>query len=198
MFSGIIEEAGVVTEIRDGNQLRTIRIQCVRAHEGTAIGDSVAVNGVCLTVIECAGSVLSFQVVAETLRRTDLGTMSVGSRVNLERSIQMGERNSGHFVFGHVDGVIRLEDRTPDGECFKMRWSYPDSLRGYFAEKGSVAINGVSLTLGEVTKDFFYVYIIPHTAQVTTLGEIPIGGKANCEVDMLSRYVRAHLAVGLT
>ena len=193
MFAGIVEEAAVIEKIVEGKEHRRIVVRSSLDLRDTKEGDSICISGTCLTVVAHEGSLLSFDVIAETLRRTSLGQRKVGHRVNMERSIRMGERNSGHFVFGHVDGVAELVERNVDGESMRLVWRYPNSLGGYFAPKGSVGIDGVSLTVGEVTSDVLSVYIIPHTAEITTLGSVKIGETANLEIDMLSRYVRSHL-----
>ena len=193
MFAGIVEEAAIIEAIVEGNAQRRIVVRSSLDLHDTHLGDSICISGTCLTVVAHENNLLSFDVIAETLRRTSLGQRKVGHRVNLERSIRMGERNSGHFVFGHVDGVAELVERNIDGESIHLLWRYPNSLGGYFAPKGSVGIDGVSLTVGEVTSETLSVYIIPHTAELTTLGAMKVGETANLEIDMLSRYVRSHL-----
>jgi riboflavin synthase len=141
------------------------------------------------------GALLSFDAAPETLRKTTLGSLVVEDRVNLERSMRSGDRIHGHFVSGHVDASVELLDRSPDGNSLRLTWELPESLRPYVAPKGSISIAGVSLTVGEVTQKTFGVYIIPHTADVTTLASKTVGQKANVEIDMLARYVKTILSV---
>lgn len=191
MFSGIVEgTASVVsnTPLSGGSRLVVDvpfdTIDC-------ALGDSIALNGVCLTVVEIAKSRLSFDLAEETLRRSIFGSIKPGTRINFERSLKVGDRIHGHFVFGHVDATIELLEKCLEGNSVRLSWSLPRVLRKYFAEKGSVSINGVSLTVGAVSPDRFVVYVIPHTSERTTLGDLVVGDSANLEVDMLARYVAA-------
>ena len=189
MFSVIVEALG---KIRQFNALNTPARLVVEAGFDTSdlnIGDSVCVSGVCLTLVSKKGSDLEFDLVAETVRRSIFSSMGPGAAVNLERSLRVGDRINGHFVFGHVDGVTKLLAREDDANCIKLIFELPLDLRPYFAQKGSVSISGVSLTVGEVEARSFAVYIVPHTASVTTLGSLKVGGLVNLEVDMLARYV---------
>lgn len=193
MFAGIVEEAATITQIERKSGLTRLSVQTTLDIETTKLGDSICIEGVCLTVVEKKQNSVLFELSDETLRRSTLGGLQIGARVNFERSLKVGSRIDGHFVFGHVDGTAELLSREPDGECERLTWGLPEALIGFVAEKGSVSLGGVSLTVGEVGKDRFSVYIIPHTAQVTTLGDVPIGGRVNFEVDMLARYVHAAL-----
>jgi riboflavin synthase len=149
---------------------------------------------VCLTVVEHDGrGRLSFDLASETLRRSTLGLRKAGDRVNLERSLALGDRLHGHFVFGHVDARIKLLARRSEGTCDRLVWSLPVELQHLVVAKGSVSLSGVSLTVGEVEAGSFSVYIIPHTAALTTLHGLAVGDEANFEVDMLARYVNAAL-----
>jgi riboflavin synthase len=143
--------------------------------------------------VGCA--LLSFDAAPETLRKTTLGTLVAEDRVNLERSMRSGDRIHGHFVSGHVDARVALLDRSPDGNSIMLTWELPEALRPYVATKGSIALAGVSLTVGEVTEKTFGVYIIPHTADVTTLASKTVGQAVNVEIDMLARYVKTILSV---
>lgn len=192
MFSGIVEEKALVAEISKVDPLRIV-VQSSLNHSKTLIGDSISINGVCLTVVDNQSGTLAFDLLEETLRCTCLGQLSPGSFVNLERSLKIGDRVHGHFVFGHVDQVITLKNRSYDGTSHRLLWTLPESLRALVVQKGSVSINGVSLTVGEVSKEDFSVYIIPHTANLTVLGEMVEGQQANLEVDMLARYVQAQI-----
>ncbi len=193
MFAGIIEEAALVKSIQTTPTDARITIQSSLDHSSTKLGDSISVNGVCLTVVENVGGALSFEAVNETLKRTNLRFLKVGSKVNLERSLLVGERVHGHFVFGHVDGVVKLLSRMQDGASIRLSFDLPSDLRPFITTKGSITISGVSLTIGEVTSSSFSVYVIPHTAAVTILGSIELGDEVNVEVDMLARYVHSLL-----
>lgn len=194
MFSGIVEECAEVIELKEAHPASRLVIRSGLDHEETCLGDSIAISGVCLTVVENKNGLLSFELASETLRRTTLGELARGSPVNLERSLRVNSRLHGHFVFGHVDSVISLLARERDGECDKLVWELPAPLRGFIAPKGSISISGVSLTVGEVLEDRFSVYIIPHTAHLTTLGTLKAGASANVEIDMLARYVHSLLS----
>lgn len=189
MFSGIVEESAEVVSFDKAREPARLEVKSSLDHAETKLGDSIAISGVCLTVVKKEGQKLSFELAAETLRRSTLGELKAGDRVHLERSLKLGDRLHGHFVFGHVDTTIELVSRTNDGKCDRLEWRFPKEFRQYIASKGSVSISGTSLTVGEVTDNTFSVYIIPHTSEVTTLSQLPVGGRANFEVDMLARYV---------
>jgi riboflavin synthase len=187
MFSGIVEERAVLEEINLTEQ--RLRVRSGLNHSYSKIGDSICINGACLTVVKIENNILDFEISAETLKRTNLGELSQGSPVNLERSLIVGERIHGHFVFGHVDGVTRLLSVDERPGSLEMKFGLPPRLQKYVVEKGSISVNGVSLTISAVQDDNFTVSIIPHTLQVTVLGEIKMGDNVNLEVDMLARYV---------
>lgn len=191
MFSGIVEEAAKVRRVIDG--ARKLVIASALDHSQTKLGDSIAIDGVCLTVVELTADGISFDLAEETLRRTTLGSLKNGALVNLERSLKIGDRLHGHFVFGHVDGVGELLSREADGANDKLTFSYPTALCGLLTEKGSVSVSGISLTLGEVTPEQFSVYIIPHTNSLTKLSTLKPGDKVNLEADMLARYTKSIL-----
>lgn len=191
MFSGIIEEAAVVRSLDRGSDPLRLVVTSSLDQSDTKVGDSVAIDGVCLTVVEHRGNELHFQLLEETMRRSALGALGAGDRVNLERSLRVGGRLHGHFVFGHVDATSRLVARTPDGSCDRYAFALPTSCRGFVVAKGSIAISGISLTVGEVSESEFSVYIIPHTASVTNLGALRPGDTVNIEIDMLARYVHS-------
>jgi riboflavin synthase len=194
MFTGIVEEVARVESLVSSGSGKRLSIRSALDHADTSLGDSICISGVCLTVVAKNGPVLAFDLAEETLRRTILGRLSSGSGVNLERSLKPTSRNSGHFVFGHVDGSLKLVARKAEAgsECFT--WGFDPKFRAYLCEKGSVSISGVSLTVGQVRNDNFDVYLIPHTLAVTTLGEMRVGDEANLELDMLARYVVNALA----
>jgi len=188
MFTGIIEAMCPLVELRRGATWR-LTLDLGELAEGVALGDSIAVNGVCLTVAALSGTRASFDAIGETVRRSALARLSEGERVNTERSLCVGQRLGGHFVAGHVDGVgtIRAKDESPEQTL--VRVAVPPDLTRLMATKGSVAVDGISLTLVDVTRDEFAVAIIPYTLGETTLGTKRAGDVVNVEVDMLARYV---------
>lgn len=188
MFSGIVEGTAILKASTLVNGIVVLEAEMPFDPSDVAIGDSICVQGVCLTVVKKNKSVLSFDVMPETLKRTSIGKVSVGGRLNVERSLKVGGRLHGHFVFGHVDGVAKLITREEIQGNVAFTFSIPQGLRKYFAHKGSISVNGVSLTLGEVTNGTFKVYLIPHTLEVTTLGTLRLDDEVNIEVDMLARY----------
>jgi len=193
MFTGIVRELGTV-EGFDGSRL------VVAAHETTAsaaIGDSVAVAGVCLTVVERDEGRLAFDVVPETLARTALRRLGPGSSVNLESSLRVGDPLGGHVVQGHVDAVGRVRSITPDGDGSRVWFDAPDTVVRYCIEKGSIAVDGVSLTLAAFDDEGFEVALIPHTLAVTTLGRLEPGDEVNLEADVLGKVVERLVAARL-
>ena len=197
MFTGIIEEIGTVRSIRGGGSGVVLDIEASKVLEGTATGDSIAVNGVCLTVAPGSGH-FTADAMPETLRRTSLGGLRPGSKVNLERAMACGGRFGGHLVSGHVDACGRVADLVRDGIALVMRVSVPSDVLRYVARKGSVTLDGVSLTVASVSDEdsSFTVSLIPHTMASTTLHLLKPGSPVNVEVDMLARYVERLLAAG--
>lgn len=194
MFSGIVEEAATVVSYRQGADEAKLVIQSKLDHGKTRLGDSICIDGVCLTVVAHDGKgTLSFDLASETIRRSTLGGKKAGDKVNLERSLALGDRLHGHFVFGHVDARITLLMKKNEGTCDRLLWSLPTEFHRMVVSKGSVSLSGVSLTVGEVDDKSFSVYIIPHTSDVTTLQALKVGDEANFEVDMLARYVNSAL-----
>jgi len=194
VFSGIVEEAATVASYRQSADEAKLVIQSRLDHSKTRLGDSICIDGVCLTVVAHDGKgALSFDLASETIRRSTLGGKKSGDKVNLERSLALGDRLHGHFVFGHVDARITLLMRKNEGTCDRLLWSLPPEFRHMVVSKGSVSLSGVSLTVGEVDDKSFSVYIIPHTSDVTTLQSLKVGDEANFEVDMLARYVNSAL-----
>lgn len=189
MFAGIVEEVASVESLTSLSAGKRLAVLSALGHERTALGDSISIEGVCLTVVAKRDQVLEFDVSPETLRRSTLGRLSSGSKVNLERSLEIGSRLGGHFVTGHVDAVASLRGKRSEGESERQEWSVPSDLMSKIASKGSVALAGVSLTVGEVGDDWFSVYLIPHTLSVTTLSSPKVGMQANLEIDLLARYV---------
>ena len=193
MFAGTIEELGRLVEVRPAPPGQRLVIEGQQVSQQTQIGDSIAVNGCCLTVVQRDGSRLEFDVGPESLQRTNLGQLSPGSRVNLERSLVVGDRLGGHFVTGHVDAVGFVDQRIDENDWSTIWYRVPPQLTRQMASKGSVAVDGVSLTLVEVERDRFSVALIPHTLQVTTLGYKGPGDPVNLETDLLAKYVEQQL-----
>lgn len=192
MFTGIITDVGTVQLIAKRGDT-TVKIATTFDPAAIAIGASIACSGPCLTVIAKGGKEgdawFSVEASAETLSKTTLGSWAVGSRVNLERSLKVGEEIGGHIVSGHVDGVGDVVSVTPEGDSMRYKIRAPKQLAKFIAAKGSIALDGTSLTVNEVDGNTFGVNIIPHTAKVTTWGDVKAGDKINIEIDMLARYL---------
>jgi riboflavin synthase len=189
MFTGIVEEAGRVVSIEAREGGVTLWVEGQVVPEDFRPGDSLAVNGCCLTVVEVRGNRLKMELVPETLSRTSLGEARPGSRVNLERAMRAEQRVGGHFVQGHVDGVGVVTAMVPEGNGMRLTVRLPEGLLPYVAEKGSVALDGVSLTVAAVHGDEAEVALIPHTLEITVAGEYAPGRRVNVEVDLLARYL---------
>jgi riboflavin synthase len=190
MFSGIVEALGTVAEVRSEAPGCRIIIRQPKIAAETKVADSICVNGCCLTVVEQSGDTFAFQAGPETLSRTNLGELQPGSRVNLERSLAVGGRLGGHFVSGHIDATGTLLERTDYGDWSTFWFSVPRKLALQMASKGSIAVDGVSLTIVDSLPDRFSVALIPYTLAVTTLGPLKIGDKVNLETDILAKYVQ--------
>jgi riboflavin synthase len=189
MFTGIVEEVGRVAAVEAGPGLTRLRIASRRVVEDLGIGDSVSVNGTCLTVVARDGSELAVEATPETLRRTNLGSLAAGDGVHLERPLAANGRFGGHIVQGHVDAVGQIVARRPDGDSVIATFGAPPEVLRYVVPKGSIAVDGVSLTVVEVTADGFSVALIPHTQEATLLCERPLGWPVNLEADILAKYV---------
>lgn len=190
MFTGLVEERGTLGRLTPhGSAARLLVRSELGKREPFVIGESVAVDGVCLTVVAIPADGFEADASAETLARTTLGGRTPGSPVNLERAMKLGGRMGGHLVTGHVDAVGALVAREPDSGSVKMTFSFPTQLAAFIAEKGSIAVNGVSLTVNGVSSDRFDVTVIPHTLTATSLGALASGGPVNLEVDLVARYV---------
>ncbi|MFC1667747.1 riboflavin synthase [Candidatus Omnitrophota bacterium] len=189
MFTGIVEEIGTISAIHKTWTGACLKLKSHSVYRGAKSGDSIAMNGVCLSVTDIKGHVISFDVIEETLKRTTLGRLKVNDYINLERSLRADSRMGGHFVSGHVDyeGRINEELRSSDGAGFKI--SLPVEFSKFVVEKGSITLDGVSLTVAEVKKEYFAVYLIPHTLKVTTLGKKKKGDLVNIETDLLAKYL---------
>ncbi len=193
MFTGIIEAVGKVASVEERGEVVRFAVKAPEVTEGVSIGDSVAVNGACLTVVEATPSVLAFEAIRETLLRTSLGSLAPGSRVNLERAMRADARLDGHIVQGHVDDAGRVAKLVRDGEDVRIYVDCAPEFAELLVEKGSVAIDGVSLTVVDVRPDGFDVALIPHTLDVTTLGERKPGDPVNLEADVLGKYVKKYV-----
>ena len=195
MFTGLVEEKGAVVAVEPlGDSVRlSVRGPLVCSDAGH--GDSIAVNGCCLTVTDTTDGVFVADVMAESLNRTSLGDLTPGAAVNLERALAAGARLGGHIVQGHVDGVASLIERTPSTHWEILRFTLPGELAHYLVEKGSITVDGVSLTVVEVTDDSFSVSLIPTTLADTTLGSLQPGSRVNLEVDVVAKYVERMLGM---
>lgn len=189
MFTGLVEEIGRLDAVGDGR----MRFQAEAVLEGLQVGDSIAVNGVCLTVTAFDDKTFTVEIMPETFRRTTLGDLHMGSTVNLERALTLAGRMGGHIVSGHIDGVGRILDVRAEKNARVLRIKAPAEILRYVIEKGSVAIEGVSLTVASVTEDWFSVSLIPHTRQITTLHEKRPGDRLNIENDVVGKYVEKFL-----
>ena len=196
MFTGLVEEKGSVVSIEPINDGTAIELTVAAnvVHADANIGDSIAINGCCLTVIKIDGGRLSFEAGSETLSRTNLGELETGSPVNLERALAVGQRMGGHYVSGHIDVLATVDQRNEDGQWAEFWFRVPSEWTRQMANKGSVAIDGISLTLVEVQADRFSVALIPHTLAATTLGDRNVGDTVNIETDLLAKYVQQQLA----
>lgn len=191
MFTGIIEEIGEVVAIDKGQESARLSIRGPVVCSDARLGASIAVNGTCLTVTDLDEVTFGCDVMAETLNRTALGRLAPGSRVNLERPVAVAGRLGGHIVQGHVDGVTELVSRTPGDHWEVFRFSLPTTLARYVVEKGSIAINGTSLTVCEVSSEWFEVSLIPTTLAGTVLGGLEPGEPVNIEVDVIAKYLES-------
>ena len=189
MFTGIVTDVGRVRAVRDTNRDRRFEIETAYDLATIEIGASVSHAGCCLTVVEKGDDWFAVEVSGETLAVTTLGGWAPGRRVNLERSARVGDELGGHIVSGHVDGVGEVVEVTPEGGSHRVRVRVPEPLHRFIAPKGSITIEGVSLTVNDVEGDVFGVNLIPHTWDVTTLGQLKPGDRVNLEIDMLARYL---------
>jgi riboflavin synthase len=194
MFTGLVTDVGTVRKAEARNGLMRFEVESGYPLDGVAMGASIMHSGVCLTVVDMGqgqrGAWFAVEAVPETLSKTVLGEWTIGSRVNLEKSLKLGDELGGHFVFGHVDGVGEVVSIEPEGQSWRLTIRPPAAIARYFATKGSAAINGVSLTVAQALPNGdFQLAIIPHTWDVTTLSELAPGSHVNLEIDMLARYV---------
>jgi riboflavin synthase len=189
VFTGIVREVGRVVDVEGGDDGRTLHVEAPSTAEGLAVGDSVSVAGVCLTVEAVAGRGLRFHAVPETLARTSLADLGPGDQVNVEPALRAGEPLGGHIVQGHVDGLGWVETVEPEGEGRRIVIEAPAEVLRYCVEKGSITVDGVSLTVAALEADTFSVALVPHTLAATTLGGLAVGAPVNLEVDVLAKYV---------
>ncbi len=193
MFTGIIEGLGKAVEIKAGDGMK-LAIEADFSLDGTKIGDSIAVNGACLTAVSVKGKNFTVDVSPETVERTSFKDIKPGEVVNIERALKISDRIDGHLVSGHIDGTGILTSRKNMGNAVILRFSVSEKLSYYMIEKGSVAVDGISLTINECGKDFFEVSVIPHTAKITTIERRKVGDKINIETDMLGKYVEKFIS----
>lgn len=193
MFTGIVEELGEITAVENLDDASRFRVRGPVVTDGAKHGDSIAVNGVCLTVVEHEGDEFTADVMAETLDRSSLGALTAGSRVNLERPTAVGDRLGGHIVQGHVDGTGEIVERKPSENWEIVKVSLPAALSRYVVEKGSITVDGVSLTVVDAGPDYFTISLIPTTLALTTLGIKQPGDPVNLEVDVIAKYVERML-----
>lgn len=193
MFTGIIEEMGTLKASRKGNESVHLTIEAKKVLENTQIGDSISTNGVCLTVVQMTNETITVDVMHETLKNTNLGLLHEGDSLNLERALMPSSRMGGHFVSGHVDGVGTIESITDDGIAKRFKIKVKEALTGAMIEKGSIAVDGISLTLVGVHKNAFEISLIPHTQDVTTLTLKKVGDTVNIETDMIGKYLEKML-----
>jgi riboflavin synthase len=193
MFTGLVESLGMVREVKPEPPGVRLIVEAGEIAREAALGDSIAINGCCLTVVSKDQTTLAFEAGSETLSRTNLGKLTSGSAVNLERSLKVGDRLGGHFVSGHIDALGTLDERREEGAWAFYWFRVPSALTRQMASKGSIAVDGVSLTLVAVESDRFSVALIPHTLSVTTLGRLQLGDAVNIETDLLAKYVEQQL-----
>lgn len=195
MFTGIIEGLGTISAIQPSTDGARITLSSDFALDGTKIGDSIAVNGACLTAVKIDGRRFDVDVSPETLEKTTIGAANIGERVNLERALRFSGRLDGHLVSGHVDGIAHLESRKRHANAIILRFRIPPHLADYMIDKGSVAVDGTSLTINDCDANSFEVSIIPHTAMLTTISTRKPGEAVNIETDMIGKYVKKFLSV---
>ena len=199
MFTGLVETMGIVVQTVEKPPGRTLRLDLgEKLRQGLAIGDSISINGCCLTVVAIRSDGVDFEAGEETLSRTNLGQLKVGSRVNLERSVAVGDRMGGHYVTGHVDALSKVIGVEADPPWAKYWFSVSAVLARQIASKGSITVDGISLTVVDALDDRFSVALIPHTLTATTLGNRDVGDEVNLETDVLAKYIERQLGERLT
>ena len=194
MFTGIIETVGTVTAVSNTDLGRRLTVACPSIMDGVKVGDSIAVNGTCLTATEINADGFVTEAIAETLEKTSTGALVAGGRVNLERPMQANGRFDGHIVQGHVDGTAEIQRIDPEGDGVRITISLPDHLSRYLVAKGSVTVDGISLTIADLDDQSFQIALIPHTLSETVMGVRKPGDTVNLEVDVIAKYVERLLA----
>ena len=197
MFTGIVEELGKLVSLKIGSDSGIITVEADKVLEGCRLGDSIAVNGVCLTARSFGSGTFSADVMPETLRKTNLGNLKRGGVVNLERALTLSSRLGGHLMLGHVDATGKILSIKPEGNAVFYTFSAPEELRRYLLPQGSIGIDGISLTIARLEREQFSVSLIPHTVKVTTLGYNGVGYQVNLETDVLGKYVAKMMRGGL-
>jgi len=192
MFSGIVEEMGTVQGLNSLKNLSILKVRAKKVIKGTKLGASIAVDGACLTVVGIQKNILMFDIMRETLLKTTLGSLKAQSQVNLERALRANSRIDGHFVTGHIDSVGVVKEKTMRKNYIEYKIGMKKELSRYIVPKGSVCLDGVSLTIGEVRRSYFSVYLIPFTKKMTTLGAKKAGDRINIETDILAKYLFHH------
>lgn len=195
MFTGLVETMGEIVEMVDDPPGKRLRVRSELIASDVALGDSICINGCCLTVVAREGEVMDFEAGQETLSRTNLGTLEPGDQVNLERSLAVGGRMGGHYVTGHVDTLGELIERSEDPPWATLRFRLPPQYASQVVAKGSISIDGISLTVVDADQQTFSVALIPHTLSVTTLGARKVGDRVNLETDILAKYVQRSLGL---
>jgi len=194
MFTGIIEEMGSVKTLRRNAGGARLSISASVVLDHTSLGDSICVNGVCLTVVEMSANDFSADIAVETLKVTNLGDLKIGAKVNLERALQLSARIGGHLVSGHVDAVGRIREKREEGNGWRIAIDAPDAALKYIILKGSITVDGISLTVADLDKSGFSIAMIPHTGKLTTLGFKSAGDSVNLETDLIGKYVERLLS----
>ena len=195
MFTGLVEGIGRLLALKAGTDVIRLTIDAGPLAEGAKLGDSIALNGCCLTATAIDGAHLGFDLLAETLARTNLGAVQPGAAINLERALPANGRYGGHFVTGHIDATGTIRRWAQTGNDYELRIGIEPAHGAYLVPKGCIAIDGISLTVADVTRDEFSVWIIPHTRAVTALGERAVGDRVNLEFDLLAKYTEKILAM---
>lgn len=194
MFTGIIEELGKVKDLKRRGDVSRLTVLAKDITRNVDTGDSIAVNGACLTLVEFTKDELTFEVMNETLSKTTIGTLRRNDSVNLEPSLKLGDKLSGHILSGHIDTVGKVKKIVKSSKTCQIEISFPVQLRKYIAPKGSIALDGVSLSVGEVGRDWFSVYLIPHTLKLTRFNSLKSRNPVNIEVDLIARYVQGMIS----
>lgn len=196
MFTGIVEEIGTIKEFAKSGNSALIVVECKKILENTQVGESIAIDGVCQTVTKFDASSFSAQVSSETLKVTTFANLKKGDKVNLERALSVNGRFGGHIVTGHIDGLAKVKNIQKLSEFYNIKFEIPQDLARYVAKKGSVTLNGISLTVADISGNEFSVAVIPHTFTNTTLNYLKTGDFVNFEVDILAKYVEKILSTG--